>query len=325
MEEKGENLLKSGVLLSTLTSYKIGGPSRYFFDARTEQELADAVREARVKGYDLFIIGGGTNLLARDEGFDGAIVRPLITRMERDGVRIDAGAGMQMSELLRLVADEGLRGLEWAGGLPGTLGGAVRGNAGAFGGEMKDAVKSVKSLDTVMLKGVERTNAECEFGYRSSVFKKLNGREIILSVVLALNEGDKKGIHDAIDEKIAYRKERHPLEYPNAGSVFKNVPFATVPERFHKDFQHVLKTDPFTVVPTAHLITEVGLRGTGFGGAMFSPKHPNFIVNVAHATCSDVETLIRMAKERVKETFSVSLEEEIMRIPKNFGSRSGYR
>jgi UDP-N-acetylmuramate dehydrogenase len=302
------------VPLSEWSHYKIGGPARVFARPRTPGEVRSAVAEAKRRKLPFFVLGGGTNLLFSDEGFGGLVIRPEITFVRRKGNRIEAGAGASMKDVLELAAKQGLAGLEWAGGLPGTLGGAVRGNAGCFGGEIKDVIVSVAALDTRTMKVKRWTNKECRFGYRSSAFKARGSRDVILSAVLALRPGDKKAIRKVMEEKMAFRRERHPLEYPNVGSVFKNVPLAGIPARKHKGFAHVVKQDPFPVVPAAWLIAQAKLGGTQKGGAQVSLKHPNFIVNVLAASAADVKHLIAVVKKEVKKKFGIALEEEVMRV-----------
>jgi UDP-N-acetylmuramate dehydrogenase len=211
--------------------------------------------------------------------------------------------------------------LEWAGGLPGTLGGAIRGNAGAFGGEIKDVVCEVLSLDidSFNSKKIKRKKEDCGFSYRNSVFKEnsslgINPKEIIIEAVLDLKKGDKKKIRDVVAKNIAYREERQPLEHPNIGSVFKNVSCQKIKKSSLEKFRAVVKTDPFPVVPAAHLISEAGLKGISFGGAMISPKHPNFIGNALGASSGDVKKLIELVKSEIKNKFEINLEEEIARL-----------
>jgi UDP-N-acetylmuramate dehydrogenase len=304
------------VNLAEFSNYKIGGPARFFFESGDIEEIKEAVLEAKKRKLKLFILGGGTNLLISDKGYDGLVLKPNINFLSADdGGIVRTGAGVLMQRLLDFAAERGLGGLEWAGGLPGTVGGAIRGNAGAFGGEIKDVVASVESLDLSNLKIVTRSNADCRFAYRSSVFKERDGKEIILSAVLALNEGcDPKKISRSIDEKIKYRRSRHPIYCPNIGSIFKNVALKKVPKKLRSRFSEVIKTDPMPVVPAAHLISEVGLRGVSCGGAMISPEHPNFIVNILDAKASDVKKLIKLVKSEVDKKFGIKLEEEIMEI-----------
>lgn len=304
------------ILLSQYSSYKIGGPARFFYAPEDTEQVIRGVKLAKERRTPIFILGGGTNLVINDNGFNGLVLKPNLLRMKTESPVIVADAGVLMADLLDFVAGKGLSGLEWAGGLPGTLGGAIRGNAGAFGGEIKDVVAGVTSLDIFgkESKIVKRNGKECRFSYRNSIFKERDGKEIILSAVLNLKKGDKKRIRETVDEKIQYRKKMHPMEYPNVGSIFKNTPVEFVSKKWVKDWGHVIKTDPFPVIPTAYIISEAGLKGVSFGGAMISPKHPNFIVNTLGATAGDVKALIDLVKKTVKAKFGLELEEEVMYI-----------
>ena len=306
----------TNVSLALHSSYRIGGPAQFFCEPKTVRGLATAVTHARELKLPIFILGGGTNIVFSDAGVFGVVIKPALTRIRVRGTALEAGAGALMADIVSVAIAHGLSGLEWAGGLPGTLGGAIRGNAGAFGGEIKDCLRRVVSLPVQSKRLVAKTStaAACNFDYRTSVFKEHSGEEIILSAQLYLKRGDKKVIADATAEKIAYRNARHPMEHPNVGSIFKNVAFGTIAPRRRAQFTAVVKTDPFPVVPTAHLIAEAGLRGVSCGGAMISPKHPNFIVNALGATASDVKALARLVKETVRQKFGIELEEEIMYV-----------
>ncbi len=338
-------MFKENFPIHTLTSYKIGGPARYFFEAKNPDELKMAIKEIKKRNLEFFVLGGGTNLLIGDEGFPGLVLKPSINFIESSGEEVSVGAGVSMFDLINFSIERGLSGLEWAGGLPGTVGGAIRGNAGCFGGEIKDIVKNVKSLDTETLREIERSFSDCGFGYRSSIFKSSPGKEIILSATLGLKKGDAEEIGKSVNEKISYRRERHPLEYPNAGSIFKNIPVSRINAditqinadtiRVHtrppanvsnagkwragnnprqSAFTAPVKIDPFPVIPAAYIISEAGLKGVSAGGAMISPKHPNFIVNVFGAKSSDVKALINLVKSEIKNKFDIELEEEIIAL-----------
>ena len=194
-------MFKENIPLHTLTSYRIGGPARYFFEAKTVAELKLALEETKKKNLEFLVLGGGTNFLIGDEGFPGLVLKPNFDFIKTSGKEVSVGAGTPVSVLLDYLSENGLSGLEWAGGLPGTVGGAIRGNAGAFGGEIKDIVKSVRSVDTKNLNEVERDFSECDFGYRSSVFKKNSGEDIIISAVLNLEKGDSDKIKKASMKK----------------------------------------------------------------------------------------------------------------------------
>jgi UDP-N-acetylmuramate dehydrogenase len=306
--------IQEQVTLAEYSNYRIGGPARFFCDAANEEEIRCGVLFAREQKLPLFVLGGGTNLLIDDNGFGGVVLKPSVMALSAGGQTVTVGAGVMVSEMLKFTIAHSLSGLEWAGGLPGTVGGAIRGNAGAFRGEIKDRILSVESFDIETLETITRGNAQCKFGYRSSIFKEKNGREIILRATLNLDKGDGQMIAAAIQEKINYRQEKHPMEYPNIGSTFKNVDLELVPKIWRAAFAKVIKIDPFPVVPTAFLISEAGLRGTQHGGAMVSPKHPNFIVNLGGATAADVKFLIARVKETVFEKYGIRLEEEIQLV-----------
>lgn len=317
-------MFKRNVLLREHSNYKIGGPAAYFAVPGTVGEIMRALDKWRKiskyfpsKKRQIFILGGGTNILFSDVGFAGLILKPNIAHLKKTGNRVIAGAGATMDRLLAFSVKNNLGGLEWSGGLPGTLGGAVRGNAGCFGGEMKDIVLSVTSVDyeSGKPKIITRNNADCLFGYRDSIFKHKN--EIILEITIGLKRGGKKRLNQISEEKKAYRRERHPLEYPNIGSIFKNVPLKTIMKtmRITEDMaraRFLVKDDPFPVVPTARLISMCGLKGRRSGGAMISPKHANFIVNVNNAASRDVKILIALVKKEVYRKFCIELEEEIL-------------
>jgi UDP-N-acetylmuramate dehydrogenase len=320
---------QENIQLSKFSHYKIGGPARFFFEARTEKEVAWAIGEAKKRKLPVFILSGGTNILFSDKGFDGLVLRPAIMTLKaKKDNTLEVGAGVFMSQLLDFAAAKSLSGLEWAGGLPGTVGGAIRGNAGAFGGETKDSVVSVRSFDVKTMKFTERSAKECAFKYRDSVFKKKHGAEIVLSATLTLAKGDKKAIARSIKEKIEYRKKAHPLDYPNIGSIFKNVPLHVIHKKGSPKYKKAVgaqelafrgsrfsvKNDPFPVIFAAKLISESGLRGVSAGGAMISPKHTNFIVNVLNASSCDAKSLIKLAKAEVFKKFGVQLEEEVQLV-----------
>lgn len=303
--------IQENIPLTQHCNYKIGGPAHYFCDATTEEEIRSAILFAREKRVQIFILGSGTNLLFADDGFDGLVLKPNLKTIMLHGDVVEVGAGALVSDLLNFTIAQSLSGLEWSGGLPGTVGGAVRGNAGAFKGEIKDRIVSVDSLDVDTLENLRRDNPACRFGYRSSIYKEKGGKEIILSAQIRLEKGDPKKISARIQEKINYRVQRHPMEFPNTGSTFKNVDLNHVPEKWRQAFTSHIKMDPFPVIPTAFLITEAGLKGTRSGGAMVSPKHANFIINADNAKSADVKSLIAIVKQRVFEEFEIRLEEEI--------------
>lgn len=310
---------QKNILLKNYSSYRIGGRARYFFEARNLEEIGAALRHRQrleeEEGIEIpfFVLGGGTNILFSDRGFPGLVLKINIDFIRfTDGGLIEVGAGTSMQQLVRATAQNSLAGLEWAAGLPGTVGGAVRGNAGAFGSEMKDAVVDVLSIDVRRPDQIiRRSNTDCCFAYRSSIFKEADNREIIIGAVLRFAPGKREMLLQKINEYIDYRRLRQPLEYPSAGSVFKNVPWEKLSAEHQEFFYKKKKNDPFPVVPAVCLIAEAGLRGRRCGGAEISEKHPNFIINKNNASANDVLSLIRLVKKVVGDKFGIGLEEEI--------------
>lgn len=300
--------LKKGVMLSKFSTYKIGGPADYFLAVKNQADIEEALKFADENSLPIFILAGGSNILFSDDGFRGLVIKIENRELKIQNNTIIAGAGVVMADLVNAAIGAGLAGLEWAGGLPGTLGGAVRGNAGCFGGEIKDALEQV----AVITRNGELkyySNENCIFSYRDSVFK--HSKMIIWDAVLELKSGEKEKLKSEVFDHIKYRQERHPLEFPNCGSVFKNCPLEIVPKSVQERFMDKIKNDPFPILPTAVLISAAGLKGFSAGGARVSEKHPNFIINADKAASSDVVEVIGKVKEKVKAEFNVDLAEEI--------------
>ncbi len=308
-------MIQTSVLLKKHSNFKIGGPASYFCEFKSEESLREALKEWQnlKKDLPIFILGKGTNILFNDDGFDGLVLKDLINFIKRKGNILEVGSGTLVSELVSYCLQNSLSGFEWAGGLPGTIGGGVRGNAGAFLGEMKDNLTEVTSIDINSLRTKIRNKKECNFDYRQSVFKSGFGRdEIILSVKFELTKGDREEIKKKTQEKIDYRIDKHPLDLPNIGSTFKNVDVKSVSKKVLKEFDANIKPDPFPVLPVAKLLVGADFKGRKIGGAKFSERHPNFIVNFNNAKARDVRALIDLAKKEIKEKYDITLEEEIM-------------
>ncbi len=253
--------IKRNITLAKYTTFRIGGKAKYFFAAKNKDEIIKAIKWAKNKNLPFFILGGGSNLLVSDKGYRGLVIK----------------FGEPLSSYV-------LKGLEWAVGIPGTIQGAVFGNAGAFGKSMKDAVESIEAFDTKTSKEKVFKNKDCKFSYRTSIFKK-NKNLIILSVKIKLKKSSPK----AIREYLNYKKNTQPLNFSSAGSVFKN------PAGFF----------------AGKLIEECGLRGKKIGDVKISEKHANFIINLGKGKAKDVKKLISLVKKSVKNRFKINLEEEI--------------
>ena len=302
--------IEENVSLAPLTNFKIGGSAKRFVGVKTEAELFEALTLARQNGWPVFVLAGGTNLIVSDEGFDGLVIQMAIenSKLKIQNCQLTATASVPMSDLVNASIDNELGGLAWAGGLPGSFGGAVRGNAGCFGAEMKDIITSVESINIETGETVTRTHDDCQFEYRGSYYKY--HPEIIISATMQLRPGDKVKLRQMANEHIEYRKNRQPLEYPNAGSIFKNIPLEQVPREHLPLFADAIKNDPFPIVPSAKIIAVAGLKGMRVGDAQLSEKHSNYIVNLGQAKAADVVTLIENIKEEIRNKYQIDLEVE---------------
>lgn len=304
--------LKKRVLLKKYNTFKVGGFARYFFEANNKYEIIESVKFAQRNRMPFFILGEGSNVLFSDKGFPGLVIKTNNKRYEIKNNYLWAESGVLISILVEETGKKGLSGLEWAGGLPGTVGGAVFGNAGAFGKEIKDNILWVESLNKKN-KIIKLSKKECDFSYRNSIFKKKQW--IILSAMFKLKKGDKSKIQEIAVLHIKQRQERLPLNYPNAGSIFKNYDVKKVPQKILDNFKDVIKRDPFPVIPAAAIIARTpGLMGTIIGKAQISFKHPNFIINLGGAKTKDIKKLINLVKNKVKRKFKLDMEEEIRYI-----------
>ena len=269
------------------TSFRIGGPARRMAFPETKEQLAGIMAVAERCGVKPFVLGKGTNLLIADEGLDTLVIKTenMNGIRQLDEVTLEADAGVSLARFAVFAQQAGLAGMEFAHGIPGSFGGAMYMNAGAYGGEMKDIVTEVTALCT---DGVRTfTVDEAQLGYRSSVFSQ-NGA-IVLSAVVRLQKDDPAAIRERMDELMARRKKTQPLEYPSAGSTFK---------RPAGNF-------------AGTLIEQTGLKGLTVGGAQVSEKHAGFLINVGDATCADVLELIAQVQWRVLEASGVQLEPEV--------------
>ena len=277
--------------MSRHTSFKIGGAADIYLCPQSADELKTVLSVARAENIPLTIIGNGSNLLVSDDGINGAVISTIkcnkIKKLDENTIYADAGASL--TAVCLAAKDAGLTGLEFAYGIPGSIGGALFMNAGAYGGEMKDITESAESI-TLDGELISRKAEDMNLGYRQSIYRE-NG-EIITSVTLRLKKGDKKEILDRMNELMNKRKTSQPLNYPSAGSTFKRP------------------VGGFA----AALIDECGLKGTNVGGAEVSKKHAGFIINKGNATASDVLILIEKIKETVFSKKKIMLEPEVIFI-----------
>ncbi len=301
--------LRENVPLAPLTTFQVGGKARYYSEASCALELAEVFDHAERNKLPLYVFGGGSNILFSDTGFSGIVVRIVGGGITVIGEHMQAGAGMSLFDVVRAASQASLQGVEKLAGIPGSFGGAVRGNAGAFGMEIGDSVVSVKALDRHSGMVHEYTQAECEFAYRTSIFKK-NASLVVLSAELKLVTGEQSELERIVAETLATREAKHPQSAKCAGSFFMN-PFVTdqtLLKEFEKDTGNVSKDGK---LPAGWLIDHVGLRGKKIGGAQVSPIHPNYLINTGDATALDIVTLASLIKTRVRDELRIKLQEEV--------------
>ncbi len=282
--------LKTNQMLAEFTSFKIGGPADLLVEVEDEAELTAALAAADRCGVPAFCLGAGTNLLVSDRGVRGLVVRlgRGLQKIEIEGRRVTAGGGAKFGALVQAAIERGLAGLEFGEGIPGSVGGALVMNAGAFGGELARVVTTVRGATR---RGEIRTLSadEVKFAYRRT---ELPPGFIVSMVEFELAEGDKATLSARVAELKARRAERQPNEFPNAGSIFRNPPgnFA------------------------GRLLEGCGLKGERMGGAAFSDRHANFIVNLGSARAAEVRALIDLARMKVKQATGVWLEPEVKMV-----------
>ena len=289
-----KNHIKVGEEMRKHTSFRVGGPAACFVTPAEDKELAAVIKVCRQEEIPFFILGNGSNLLVGDKGFDGVVISMdsfLGCNVNHETGVMKAGAGISLAKLAQEAYKASLTGFEFAAGIPGTLGGAVVMNAGAYGSEMKEVLRGIK---VVTGEGEIKEISACELslGYRTSSI--ITRQYIVLEATIRLKEGDPVSIKNRMDELTRRRKEKQPLEYPSAGSTFKR--------------------------PEGHfagkLIEEAGLRGFSVGGAQVSEKHCGFVINKDQATAADILALCEEIKNRVYKNSGVKLEMEVKTLGK---------
>jgi UDP-N-acetylmuramate dehydrogenase len=282
------DFIKENIPLAPLSSFKVGGNARFYLAPSSLQELQQGLQWAETKGRDVFILGAGTNLVFSDSGFNGLVIdtTKYMNHVQWNSNRITAEAGIMLSSVVDQSVKRGLSGIQKLAGIPGTIGGGVYINAGAFGQELGQSVARVRSCTT---KGKirERDRDGCIFGYRSSLY--CERQEVIIEVDLELSPGKRDILMQEVEEILKKRKEKQPLEFPSAGSMFKRPPGQYA----------------------GSLIEQAGLKGYSRGGAMVSQKHANFIINTGNACAQDIYDLSEEIKDIIKKDRNIALDKEV--------------
>ncbi|MBI4858231.1 MAG: UDP-N-acetylmuramate dehydrogenase [Acetobacterium woodii] len=282
--------IKENEPMKNHTSFKVGGPADLFLMPQSKEELQKALAICKESQKNLYIMGNGSNLIVRDGGYSGIIINTkALSQVKTEGETLIAEPGISLKDLANIALEKRLTGLEFASGIPGSLGGAVTMNAGAYDGEMKGVIKSIQVItEDGSLKTIP--NSECAFGYRSSILQQHNW--VLVSVELQLTKGDCQAIEEKMLDLNNQRQTKQPLEYPSAGSTFRR------PVGYY----------------AGKLVQDAGFRGYSIGGAQVSEKHSGFVINKDGATASDILNLIHAIQAGVKEKFNVDLKTEVIVI-----------
>ncbi len=303
--------IKEKVLLKDYTTFKIGGPADYLVEVNSVAEAQEAVSFAKTKNLPILVIGSGSNLLVSDQGYRGLVIKLKLENLEFNKTKVTVGAGVLVAYLLNQALAHNLTGLEFCAGIPGTVGGAVRGNAGTYGLAMSNVVKSIVYFDA---KYEVRTMLaqDAKFTYRHSIFKEMPS--MILSVEMELASGDIVAARQLVAERLQYRQDTQPNE-PSAGCIFKNIAFAEVDlEKLKVLGVEIEKFEKHQKIPTSYLIERAGLKGHAIGGAQISSKHANYIINTGNATAEQVIMLVSFIKQQIRDKYGIQLQEEVQFI-----------
>jgi UDP-N-acetylmuramate dehydrogenase len=300
--------IQKNITLASYTTFKIGGSADYFCEVKSLEDLKEALTQAKNKSWEVFILGGGSNLLISDKGFKGLVIRMNWDWIKSEGEGLyEVGAGTLLARLIAETVKNNLTGLEWAIGIPGTLGGAICGNSGAYGQSIMASIINVKVLDSKNLKIKIFKLKDCDFQYRNSIFKN-NNQYVIISAQLQFYQAEGVKVKETLQKYATERKNKIPL-YPSAGCVFKNISMDDM------TYEFMNKIPPEKTkggkIPVGYLIEQCGLKGKRIGGAEISNQHANFIVNFNNAKAIDVLQLIDLCKKEIKNNFNLELKEEI--------------
>jgi UDP-N-acetylmuramate dehydrogenase len=314
--------IQKNISLTSFTTFKIGGPAKFFCEVSSEEDILEAVKYAKSNDLKVFIMGGGSNILISDDGFWGLVIRLVDASCKIQNTSLECGAGLSLSKAINLAKENSLSGLEWAAGIPGTIGGAVRGNAGAYDANIGDSIEKIKVVVIASearqsyfgkddIRNLELENNECKFGYRNSIFKN-NPNFIIISCTLGLKKGDKAEIEAKIKKIREDRAGKNP-KFSSAGSFFQNpeVKNAELIKKFEKDTGNKIKNGR---IPAGWLIAEVGLLGKTIGEVAVSEEHGNFVINKGGAKAQDVVILASLIKQKVRDELGIELKEEIQYV-----------
>jgi UDP-N-acetylmuramate dehydrogenase len=301
--------VSEGPLLSRYTRFGIGGPAEVYAETASEASFAQAFEVVRASGASYTVIGDGTNLIVSDSGFAGIVLRFTAGDIQIDGKTVHAAAGAELQNLVDGCIARGLRGLETMTGIPGSVGAAVYGNAGAYGHSINERIRQVRFLDGAKMRVFQ--NTACEFRYRESVFKR-HKDWIILNVELSMDEAPAEELSKTANDILKIRLEKYPPTMKCAGSIFKNLIFAELPDSVRRQVpERVIREGK---VASAYFLEQVGAKGMENGGIRVADYHANLIYNAGRGTAGELCQVIEELKARVRQRFGLALEEEVQYV-----------
>ena len=296
-------------MLSAHTRFGIGGPAEVYVQASDESGFMEALRIARSSGAEYAVIGAGTNLIVSDAGFPGIVLRLTARSIQQSGPSVNAQAGAELQTLVDYCIDRGLRGIETMTGIPGSVGAAIYGNAGAYGHSIEERVREVRFFDGSEIRVF--SNRECQFRYRESVFKR-HKDWVIFSTTLAMDAAPAHALRNIAEGILEIRMAKYPPSMKCAGSIFKNLILAELPEAVQRHVpERVIREGK---VPSAYFLEQVGAKGIVNGEIRVADYHANLIYNAGHGTARQLCEIIQDLKSRVRERFGLELEEEVQYV-----------
>ncbi|HVW07123.1 MAG TPA: UDP-N-acetylmuramate dehydrogenase [Bryobacteraceae bacterium] len=311
--------IQRDVPLSEHTRFGIGGPADFYLETAHPGAFAQALAIVRSSGLDWVVIGGGTNLIVSDEGFRGICLRLTSDRISANGLTVEAEAGAVLQNLVDFTVDRGLAGLHTMTGIPGSVGAAVYGNAGAYGHSIQERVRRIRFLDGEAVR--EFGNAECQFHYRESIFKR-NKQWIIVSATLEMEPGNAAELRKTADSILTVRNRKYPPTMRCAGSIFKNFLLSELPAAVAAEIPAKVIIEG--KVPSAWFLEQVGAKGMKRGGIEVADYHANLIYNAGGGTARDLIAIVTELKERIRRRWDIPLEEEVQYVGfTNFPLKSG--
>lgn len=301
--------LRRDVPLSEYTRFGLGGPVDFYVETPDPACFAQALAMMRASGIECVVIGGGTNLIAADEGLRGVCLKLTSDNIRADGHRVEVESGATLQALVDFTVQRGLKGLETMTGIPGSAGAAIYGNAGAYGHSIQECVRVVRFLDGEIVR--EFNNAECEFHYRESIFKR-NKQWIVLSAALEMEAGDVRVLAETADRILTTRNRKYPPTMKCAGSIFKNFLLSELPPEAVAEIPGTAVIEG--KVPSAWFLEQVGAKGMRRGGIEVADYHANLIYNAGGGTARELVTIVEELKRRVRERWGIALEEEVQYV-----------